>query len=67
MKIMYICVDNMFQSQDERRADYNDIMTHGISMILYLKKSQSTEEYTSVNKGDICNDIFDEMVSKYSP
>ena len=66
MKIIYIGVDNMFQSQDERRADYNDIMTHGIGMILYLKKNHVSELYAPVNKGGICNDIFDGMVSKYN-
>ena len=67
MKIMYIGVDNMFQSQDERMTDYNDIMTHGIGMVLYLEKNNVSEEYAPVNKGDICNDIFDGMVSKYNP
>ena len=51
MKIMYIGVDNMFQSQDERRADYNDIMTHGIGIVLYLEKNNVSEEYAPVNKG----------------
>ena len=50
MENMYIGIDNMFQSQDEHSANYNSIMTQGISIVLYLRKGHWTKEYASVSK-----------------
>ena len=34
--------------------------------IIHINKSPD-RKYEPVNKGDICNDIFNEIVSKYNP